>query len=313
MQVTTTAIVLTLASLFTACQRRVEAPPSDFVMKTLDPSTAVQEADVIVLAYPVARKDLRHVFVPLDHRVEPMDLLETETTLKVMRVYKGKVLAKEIRFRHYEGYSFILMGPPQGPSGKMGSKGVFFLRQKPNGTYRSLVDYYRPDFPTRWIIEPVDELPCTPDSACIARLLFSVHPQDDVQVFSGEIGSNVANSQLLVGILETFRLLDSLAARSSEVVRRLACEEEYRRYVLEMSTTCRSEIASTDAERDYLTRSQRLQEHLRQGGLTWVRERIQTNSEAEIKEYLQILIDGPNSETRKLATGLLKIQRERHH
>ena len=304
MQVMTPAVVLILASLFTACQRRVEAPPSDFVMKTLDPSTAVQEADVIVLAYPVARKELGHVSV---------DLLETETTLKVMRVYKGKVLANEIRFRHYEGYSFILMGPPQGPSGKMGSKGVFFLRQKPNGTYRSLVDYYRPDFPTRWIIEPIDELPCTPDSACIARLLFSVHPQDDVQVFSSEIGSNVANSQLLVGILETFRLLDSLAARSSEVVRRLACEEEFRRYVLEISTTCRSEIAGTNAERDYLTRSQRLQENLRQGGITWVRERIQTNSEAEIKEYLQILIDGPNSETRKLATGLLKIQRERHH
>jgi hypothetical protein len=310
-EMTSATVFLLLTCSFAACQKTVGAPPTDFMMKTLDMTTAVKEADSIVLAYPLTRRELGHVSVYLDQRVEPLHLLETDTTLKVMRVFKGPVLPEEIHVRHYEGYGYILTGPPQGPSGKMGSKGVFFLRQRPGASFRSVVDYYRPDISTPWITGSADRPPCASEAACIAQLLFSLHPKDDAQLFSKALGENIALSRQLAGILGTFRLLEGLTARSSsENLRRVACEQESKWYALEISAACRSLLAGTAAEQEYSNRSQRLQQKLGQGGLDWVRERIQAKNEMETAEYLQLLANGTNSETRRVAAGLLRTQRE---
>jgi hypothetical protein len=134
-----------LAVLLGACQKQ----PPDLRMKTLDPKGAVQEADTIVLAYPVSQRDIRGLLVPSPDR-PPLKLEETETTLQTLQVLRGAALPAQIRFRYYDARGYAQIGPPQGPSGGVGSRGIFFLlKGQSEGIYRSVVDVYRPVLPRR--------------------------------------------------------------------------------------------------------------------------------------------------------------------
>jgi hypothetical protein len=125
-------------------------------MKTIDPGDEVRDSDTIVLAAPISQRDIRALSVVADGRDEPLRLAETETTLKVFRVLKGRVESQEIRFYYYDARGYPLIGAPRGASGGTGSKGVFFLRKQPEGIYRSTVDVYRPDISTPWMLEVPD-------------------------------------------------------------------------------------------------------------------------------------------------------------
>ena len=172
-----TVFIWALTIPIAACQN--SAVPLDVRAKTLDPRNAVQEADSIVFAYPVSQRDVREVFVPFEGRPEPMRLEETETTLKTLLVLKGAPLPAQIRFRYYDTRGYVQVGPPQGPSGHMGSRGIFFLKQQADGSFRSAVDVYRPDIPTPWILGSREAEPCASSSDCVAKFLLTYHESDD--------------------------------------------------------------------------------------------------------------------------------------
>jgi hypothetical protein len=204
---------LTLAGPFAGC-RQSRHPPADFQAETLDARSAVRTADSIVLAYPVNRKVVRKLSViqsvtPFGTQVDddPLPLLETEITLVVLSVFKGPPLAKEIRFRSYqEDHTYrVLIGPPQGPSGKMGDRGIFFLRRQPSGMFRSVVDVYRPDISTPWIPGTSEAGPCRNEPAqCISSFLLTFRPSYRQDSFLAELRLNARISLRLAGLAPSF-------------------------------------------------------------------------------------------------------------
>ncbi len=225
--VAATVLLLALAGCFRHGQR-LQDPPSDFQAKTLDHRRAAQTADTIVLAYPVNRKVIRELSIS-QVNAEPLPLLETETTLVVLSVFKGPALPKEIRFRHYqEDHRYRgLVGMPQGPSGKIGDRGIFFLRRQSTGIFRSAVDVYRPDIRTPWIREASDAAECTNAPAeCISKFLLTFRPSYDQASFLAELGLNSRMSLLLVGSMNTFDLLNKLTEEADpDDIKRGACGE----------------------------------------------------------------------------------------
>src|SRR5258708_37223812 len=132
------------------------------------------------MAERVERKEGRKVW---GSRVDdgPLKLIETETTLVVLCVFKGQAPLKQIRFRHYQRNleNDVLIGPPQGPSGHMGVRGIFFLRRQATGMFHSVVDIYRPDIITPWILDASDAGSCNIPSECISRFLLTFRPNYD--------------------------------------------------------------------------------------------------------------------------------------
>jgi hypothetical protein len=122
---------LAIAGLLAGC--RHEELPHNFRDRTLNLKVDVKDADTIVLAYPSARRDVSGVlYIPHDEQnLPPVMVVEVEVTLAVQQVLKGSAIPKEIRFLHYGGRGYpILSGPPQGPCGRMGDSGIFFLRRQ---------------------------------------------------------------------------------------------------------------------------------------------------------------------------------------
>ena len=305
---TSTRIVFVLAIVgpFSGCNQP-RHPPSDFHSETLDARSAVQTANSIVLAYPVNRKVIRELFVT-QVDVDPMRLLETEMTLVVLSVFKGPALPKEIRFRHYdEDHRYDgLIGPPQGPSGRMGDRGIFFLRRQASGLFRSVVDVYRPDISTPWIGGTADAGPCTNAPAeCISTFLLTFRPAYDQKWFLSELRLNARKSFLLIGSMNTFDLLNKLSEEADpDNVKRGACRELSEWYDV-FPQHCRLLMAGLPAEEVYLNRAILLREHLRRGGMSWVLARLHTKDEGEALRYLQYLSQSSDAETRRIARDLL--------
>jgi hypothetical protein len=292
--------------LLAACWEPI-ANPRDIRDQTLDAKEAIPEADTIVLASVINERDIRRVLFPVQDKPKPVKLRETQTTLRTLQVLKGPALPPEIRFRYYDAPGYILVGPPQGPSGGVGSRGIFFLKGRPEGIYRPVVDIYRPDIATPWLAGSPDPEPCSKaPSDCIAELLLTYHKSDDDRSFSAHLPMNVAISRRLTGFFKTYELLDGLAGNEAhpDSVRREACVEMSGWYPLEVSSLCSSLLAGTAAAEKYPAVAAREREGLKKRGLVWVQQEIGTTNEDEVKRYLELLMKVPDEETRKIARGL---------
>jgi hypothetical protein len=302
-------IIWMLASSF-ACRQHVQVAPRDFRPNTLDPKADVQEADMVVLGYPTQRREIRRFPVRQENRDRPqLQLVETETTLIVLRTFKGSVAGQTLHFRHYDYVPlFFIIGPPQGPSGNIGSKGIFFLRKTSSGAFRSVVDVYRPDIPTPWIDGTSDVGSCTDASECISRFLLTFRPSYDQKRFLAELRLNARISLLLIGSMNAFALLNKLAEEADpDDVKRGACRELSEWYDV-FPPRCRTLMAGLPAEKGYPDRTVQLREGLRRG-MAWVLVRLRTKDESEALRYLQFLSRSSDDETRRIAMNLLNSQK----
>ena len=300
------SLFLLMLGFSSGCQQ-FAAPPSDLRLENLNPIKAVEEADLILLAYPVAQRDVAKLTFRAVGNGEPLKLLESETTLDVVRVIKGPALPSQIRFQHYRPWGEkMLAGPPRGPSGPMLSRGIFFLDRRPEGVFRSVVDLYRPFIPTPWILKPVDQQPCARPRDCIARLLMTYNPPDDAEVFCDYLHWSVPISQLLIGYLNTVELLsDLVSVTHPEDVRRQACLETAKRYPLELPSPCTSLLSGSSVEEEYISAAAKLRDDLAKGGVPWIRQRIGAESDGPTR-YLELLAKSSDVETRSLAERMLK-------
>jgi hypothetical protein len=300
MRAALTRLLFPLAiSFFAGCQH-LSVFPSDFRSTNLNASS-VEEADSIVLAYPVGKLDLAKLIIPREGN-NRLTIVETETTLNVLQVIKGPTLEGQIRFRHY--MPSPLNGAPGGASGPTGSRGIFFLRRRPDGTFRSLVDSYRPYLPTPWLNTPVDKHIDTTPRDRIARLLLTYNPPDDQETFPYHLSERVGWSQLLTGFLKTFDLLSDLVTTPSVPVRRAACVEMSGWYPLELIPQCASLLAGSPDEQHYRGVAAKDRDMLRAGGVTWIKRRIRSSNSEDIKRYLRILGNSSDPETSALAHNL---------
>lgn len=302
-QIVTAAVLLALVNLLTACQQ-VRERPNDLRIANLDPTKAVADADFIILAYPVEQHEIERFAIR--DETGPLALASTETTLHVLFVLKGSISTDHISFRHYDAYRQpILVGPPQGPSGGIGARGIFFLRGELPGVLRSEVDIDRPDIPTPWIDDLPNSPRCVRSADCIANVLLAFGDQDNENAFSRRLLVNTAISEQLVGFLKTFQLLSNLVDQPhSERVRRSACRELAKWYALEFPKSCLPVMAGSPDEVDRQIRAGRLREKLERGGLIWVRDRIRSANPTETAFYIEILSDSADLETRQKAKWL---------
>lgn len=287
-------------------------PPADFQPKTIDPKTAVREADTIVVAYPTSRRDVSGVFaIRRDlEGLPPINVAETETTIQLVQALKGSGLPKELRFRHYDARGYpIFSGPPQGPSGAVGDRGLFFLRRQPDGAFRTAVDIYRPDIPTLWITESSEPVACTDASDCVAKVLLTLRSGDKPGSFAAALRGNALRSQPIVGYLKTFDLLSDLVEESMpREVRVAACAKLSAMYALEFPPPCRPLIAGTAIEREYTGFAAANRESLKRGGVAWLQNRSQFEPKgmAETKRDLELIAKNSDPETSTVAKTLLK-------
>lgn len=306
-QVASALLDVLLACSLVGCWQPQDPPP-DFQPKMLDPKVGVQEADTIVLGYPTVRRDVSSVF-SIRGAAPYLKVIETETTLVVQQALKGATLPKELKFRHYSDYPF-LSGPPQGPSGHMGERGIFFLRRQPTGTFRSAVDIYRPDIPTRWITGSSKAVPCSDPRDCVARVLLSFGQGDEADSFAAGLQTgNALLSLPLIGFLKTFQLLNELVQeRYPHQVRLLACTRLSSMYALEFPSQCRALIAGTRAEQEYTHRVAILRGRLKEGGVAWLQggRQFDPKGPTETLQDLELIAKSADLETRKVAETLLK-------
>jgi hypothetical protein len=297
--------VLILAVALAGCQAQMPSP-KDLRAKMLDIRTAAQESDLVVLAYPVSQRDLRRLAAPVANQPESLRLAETETTLRVLRVLKGPRLPSEIRFHYYDARGYTQVGPPQGPSGHMGSRGIFFLNIRSDGSFRSAVDVYRPDIPMPWLMGTGESEVCAEVAGCIAGLLLRFREADNAESFASRLVVNVSIARQLTGVFGTFDLLNALAGMQvlPDVVRRGVCTEMASWYPLEMPSRCRTVIVGTPAEKRYLVQLAKLREALRSGGVRWIHDQIATNDADDEERYLNLLSSSADEQVRELANDL---------
>jgi hypothetical protein len=284
-----------------ACQQRTPVV-SDLRMRAFDPVRATAEADIIVLAEPLKKHDLRLVVASFDGRPD-VRVVEVEVLLKVHRILKGAIPPQEIRYRFYDARGYAHFGPPSGPSGPIGSKGIFFLRRD-GEQIRAFVDVYRPDISTPWTKAAALAGPCVSAPNCIAQTLLGYDNSADPAEFSAALIENVAISRQLVGFLGTFALLgDLVKSDQPQRVRTAACDELQKWYVLEFPKTCR--VPSDSANR-ISERVARLREELLSGRTQWIARRVGNGSQEAAQDYLRSLTDSHDQDTRLIARRMLK-------
>ena len=287
--------------------KQLQDPPSDFRAETLDYKRDTQIADSIVFAYPVNRKEIRALSVT-QVGANPLRLLETETNLVVVSVFKGPALPQQIRFRHYQkDYRYeMLVGMPQGPSGKVGERGIFFLRRQSTGMFRSVVDVYRPDIRTPWIREVSVAGPCTdPPAECISRFLLTFRPSYNQDSFLRGLQLSSRISLSLIGYVNTCEVLEKLAEEANpDDVKRRACGELSEFYGV-FPQPCRQLMEDSTTQTQYPNRVVHFREGLLHGGMAWVQARLQTKDEGEVLRYLQLLTRSSDDETRRISKRLL--------
>jgi len=281
--------------------------PADLRSATLDPSTAVDRADSIVVATVMGHRDIQEFPTPWRGDGDPKRLAEVEVSLKVIQMIKGQQLPAEVRYRFYDGRGYgVVFGMPKGPSGPVGSTGIFFLARRPDGPLRSLVDVYRPDIEMPWLAGPLQQEACGSPRECIAKLLLTYEKSDDAQAFAGSLIANVPLSRRLVGFLSTFDLVIRLAGddQPSDVVRHGACRQLALSYALEFPSTCVSLVGDSKTVADAATRGAELREHLKNGGIAWVQRRIGTDDGSAMTRYVELLLNSPDRATRTAAEEL---------
>ena len=308
-QVACAIVYLIAASSFASCQDP-EDTPADFLASTLNPEHAVKDASLIVLGFPVSHRDVTGILYFRQQTGRPaLRVVQTETTLTVVRFFKGSMAATELRFRHYDARGYILSGPPQGPSGSLGAMGIFFLKHGQNGSLRSLVDVYRPDIPTPWVTRGSNGLNCVDPGDCIGKFLLTFHNGDKHGPFSTSLMINSPISQSLIGYLNTFQLLRNLSASTtSSEVRRYACTILARMYALEFPSSCKPLIANTPLETEHLNHVAELRNRLREGGSEWLRDQLRDHhgNDSDIQEDLQLITRGADLQARDLAGTILR-------
>jgi hypothetical protein len=216
-----------------------------------------------------------------------------------------------LRFRFFEIRGFVANGPPQGPFGRIGEAGVFYLKSSPTGDFRSVVDHYRSGLDTTWVQTPPEDFSCTDSADCIARILLEVHRGYDTDIFAATMNSNISRSRSLVGYFRTLELLDGLVRQGQwERVTLSACREFSLWYPLEMPEMCVP--ALSNAPEPYLSRSAYLsrlaaaRNQLTKEGLSWVDKEVQPRSQAEAGKYLQFLTRSADDEIRRIGARLSK-------
>jgi hypothetical protein len=293
--------------LWAGCQRPAPPPP-DLHVETLNVPTAANRSDLILLAVPLSHRDVRVFANPWRGVGEPKRQAEVETTLKVLRVIKGPPLPAEVRFRAYYGRDyFFVTGMPKGPA-PIGLSAIFFLERRPNGILRSSVDGFRPEFATHWVTGPVEPEPCPSPQDCMAEILLRYRQADDAQAYADGLDSSVGICRRLIGFFRTFDLLTNMASTEQHPapVKREACSELTKSYnEFELPPACASLIGSTHGAKDSATYNAVRREYLKKAGLAWVRERIGSDNEGDVRRYLQLMKKSPDNEIRRLATSLL--------
>lgn len=301
---TTLFLIEALAAVMLNCRAQGSWPP-DLHVAGLDPPTAVDRSDLIVLALVLGHRDISFVPTPWRGDADPKRLAEVEVTLKPLQVIKGPTVPAEIRFRFYDGRDYkVVTGMPKGASGPIGSSGVFFLNRRADGTFRSAVDIYRPDIQTPWLAVSVQPKQCFPPRECLAELLLSYPDSDSATVFDSRLSKNWLISQQLVGFLRTYDLLSQLVIsnRNQDSVKREACSVLAQWYSLEFPAACVPVVGASEA----LRLAPAFREHLSTGGMAWVRRRIGSDNEADLSRYLDLLANSPDGATRSAATRLRK-------
>ena len=292
-----------------ACAQR--GLPDDFTPATIDPQVAASKADLIVLAYPVDQKDIRHFTTADEPQHRGMQVREVETNLRVIHVFKGPGGTSNVRFVHYQEDAAVLMGPPQGPSGGIGARGIFFLRARPGRGLRSFVDVYRPDIPTPWVRDSIVLQACGSPAACIAELLMSVSPTENEQSFAASLRLNMAIVRELVGYVRTLNLLRQLLrAEQATAIQPQACTVMSEWFALELTKSCYALLSPTEAGKAYDDRLRLNQKALRQKGISWLEERVHPNDDKEFLAYLESLSASADEFTVALAARWAAILRE---
>jgi len=262
---------------------------------------------MIVLGYEVAQRDIRAFSVGLEDVPFPLRVVETEVVVHPVKVFKGAPLSSEIKFRFVDGRSPGIIGPPQGPSGGPGFRGIFFLRRESQGSLRSVVDYYRPDIETPWLEEPAFDGPCGSTADCIANFLLTFDASHKARSFAGHLPVNTAKSMQLTGFLNTLGLLSALVGDvNPPVIRHAACAELIGWYALEAPAACGSPFQGESTGFDQQARVASLRKALSEGGIAWVAHRIGTSDRGEVARYLELLKRSPHPDTRVLAENLAR-------
>ena len=304
-----TLVTLVILLLARTSAQSIARPPY-FQPGTLDVRVATQQAENIVLAFPVDRKELNRFAVVQEDR-DTLHLIETETALEVLQVFKGPPLPQRIGFRHYRKdlEHDVLIGPPQGPSGKLGKRGIFFLRRDSAGLLRSFVDIYRPDIPTPWIGSAMDVPACQVMPDCIPRFLLTFGPSYDHRMFLANLRLNLRVSWLLVGYLKTFDYVNQLAETKEDDIKLGACSELSAVYHV-LPPSCRALASSAPIlEQNHVQGLARFRMAVRQGGMPYMLSLLQTKDESNVIPYVNILRKSGDSETADLIERLLTSRR----
>ncbi len=300
--VSSAVFALALAASLAACNK-----PKDIRQRTLDPLLDLAESDSVVLAYPMSKREVRGVTTPRADGGPVLAIAEIEVTLRTLHVLKGPPLPPEVKYRFYGGGNYIQVGPQQGPCDAMGAKGIYFLRRRPDGGFRSAIDLFLPDISTPWLKGRVDFGPCASPQKCLADVLLTLRLGDDARSFAAWMDDNVSIVHYVTGPLPTFDYLVALTTENSpEVVRHAACVAMSSRYPLEFPPVCEAFIAGTPAAQNRVKVARGLREQLKLRGLAFVRGEIRSNDAGDVKRYLKLLENCEDSETRAIAKGLLK-------
>lgn len=266
--------------------------PNDFRPATIDPQVAASRADVIVLAYPVDQRIIRDFTAADEQHRRKVHISEVETRLRVVHLIKGLGGRSDVQFDHYQEQAPVLIGPPQGPSGGIGARGIFFLRRQSGPVFRSLVDVSRPDIRTPWVRDSVVLPACASPAECIAELLMALSPGDNEESFAASLRDNMAIVRELVGYTRTLGLVEQLLRSSPPAPIPLqGCIVMSEWFPLELTRACISVISGTPAGRAYTDRLHRNEMELRQKGLSWLEGRVHPNDDEEFLAYLESLSD----------------------
>jgi hypothetical protein len=271
----------------------------DARIKTLNPREAIEEADVILIAVPLSSKDLRGAHAYRDTGGNPIALVEVETTLRVLQVIKGPSGSHELSFRFYDSRESAQIGPPRGPSGDSNSASMFFLNQDTRG-FRALVDVFRPDIPVDWLNGRAALDECGTPSQCIGRFLLTYRESDDATRFAERLADNMAIVRQVNGYVQALELLQEVIRNASPPpVRHAACVEMLRWYAMEAASACLG--SESPAATPVLQRRALLLDQLKRGGVAWIRNRIDTHDDNELKRYFEILKRSDDPEVRRIA------------
>jgi len=278
----------------------------DVKIQQLDVGQAISDSDAIVLAVPTLIVHKRKFTLPQSEDRRPLEMEEVEVSLSGIVPIKGSAIGDQVKFVYYNGTGSAI-GPPQGPAGALAKFAIFFLRRRADGTFRSVVDYYRPDIPTPWLRSPpkIDEQTSIADR--VAGILLRVRSEDSVEVSAKCLLIDVAIVKAFYGFLNTLELLTRLESETSlSLVRARACAEIEGWYSFELPETCIGQL-SAKQQSDRKQYVDRMRTELETGRVRWIEERIGSTDRSDIQRYLRLLVDrSPEAATRKMAARLLR-------